>query len=65
MLLIIQILSAAILIVLILMQSRGTGFNRSFSSSSFTRRGVEKLVFRFSFIVAAVFIVVSIIQLTV
>jgi len=56
-----QIVLALMLIVLILVQSRGTGFGRSStSSSSFTRRGIEKVVFRLTFIIAAIFIVVSI-----
>lgn len=63
-LLIIQIVSGLALVILILIQSKGKGFARSFgSSASFTRRGLERVVFRLSFLVAAIFIVISILQL--
>lgn len=63
-LIIIQIVSGLALVILILIQSKGKGFARSFgSSASFTRRGLEKVVFRLSFLVAAIFIVISILQL--
>lgn len=56
-----QIILAISLICLILIQSRGTGFGRpSSNSSSFTRRGIEKIVFKLTFIVCAIFTVVSI-----
>lgn len=59
-----QIVSALILIGLILIQSRGTGFGRPSSySSSFTRRGLEKIVFKLTFIVAGIFTIVSIIPI--
>jgi protein translocase SecG subunit len=63
---IVQIISSIILIGLILIQARGTGFGRSSGfggSSSFSRRGLEKLIFRSTFILAFVFILVSILQL--
>jgi len=57
---IIQTITAIVLIGLILIQSRGTGFSRpSASSSSFTRRGLEKVVFKLTFIVGFIFIIVS------
>lgn len=63
-LLIIQIVSGLTLVVLILIQSKGKGFARSFgSTASFTRRGLEKIVFKLSFLVAAIFIVISILRL--
>ena len=58
---IIQIISAVSLTVLILLQARGTGFGRG--GTSFTRRGLEKLIFRLTFVVAGVFAIVSIISL--
>ncbi len=64
--LILQIIFSLILIAFILLQAKGTGFGRSMggaSSSSFTRRGLEKVVFRATFIVAALFVVVSIAQI--
>lgn len=60
-----QIIISVILITLILIQARGTGFGRSsnIGSSSFSRRGLEKLVFRLTFVFAFLFISVSILQL--
>ncbi|EKE05944.1 MAG: hypothetical protein ACD_19C00140G0011 [uncultured bacterium] len=60
---IIQSISAILLIIFVLIQVRGTGFSRSSNSSSFTRRGVEKLVFKLTFFVAALFLVMSAISL--
>jgi protein translocase SecG subunit len=65
-LLMLQILSALLVIVAILIQSKGTGFSRSFKSqASFTRRGLEKIVFKATFVFAGFFIIISIIQLVV
>jgi protein translocase SecG subunit len=61
-----QMVSSIILIALILIQARGTGFGRSGSfggGTSFSRRGLEKLIFRLTFVFALVFIGVSILQL--
>lgn len=60
-LLVIQIISAILLVGTILIQARGTGFGRG-SAASFTRRGLEKLIFRLTFVFAAIFMLVSIIQ---
>ena len=56
-----QSLSALMLIIFVLLQVRGTGFSRSSNSSSFTRRGVEKLVFKSTFVVSAIFLLTSVI----
>lgn len=56
-----QIVTAIALTALILLQARGTGFGRG--GTSFTRRGLEKLIFRLTFIVAGVFAIVSIASL--
>lgn len=60
-LLAVQIIISILLIVLILFQARGVGFGRSLgaSSSSFTRRGLERLIYKLTFIVALLFIVIS------
>jgi protein translocase SecG subunit len=61
-----QIVSSVILVFLILIQARGTGFGRSGSfggGTSFSRRGLEKLIFRLTFIIAFVFVVISILTL--
>lgn len=55
-----QIIASIGLIILILMQGRGTGFGRGASSASFTRRGLEKLIFRLTFVVVAIFLIVSV-----
>lgn len=62
---ILQITTAILLIVLIIMQPRGKGFSRSFGSpgTSFTRRGLEKVIFRTTFVVSGIFILASILQL--
>lgn len=62
----IQIVLSILVTILILIQSRGGGLGRSFGNSvgnSFTRRGVEKWLFKVTFVAVAFFIVVSIIQL--
>jgi preprotein translocase subunit SecG len=59
-LVIIQIIVSLLLIVAIIIQSKGTGFGRSWGgASSFSRRGLEKLVFRSTFVLAAIFILLS------
>jgi protein translocase SecG subunit len=58
-----QSISALLLIIFVLLQVRGTGFSRSSNSSSFTRRGVEKLVFKLTFVVTALFLIMSAISL--
>ena len=66
-LLVIQIVFAGLLIFLIFIQTKGTGFGRSSkgSSVSFTRRGLEKVVFKLTFVITSLFLVVSILQLTI
>ena len=56
-----QIVASITLIVLILMQARGTGFGRTGgdSGASFTRRGLEMLIFKLTFFVVAIFLIVS------
>lgn len=65
MLTIFQILIAGLLAFLILIQVKGSGFGRVWgaTSTSFTRRGLEKLVFRLTFVLAFLFIGISIAQL--
>lgn len=62
---IVQIVVSIALIGLVLIQARGTGFGRSsgIGGASFTRRGLEKLVFRLTFVVVFLFIAISILQL--
>lgn len=57
---IIQIVISAVLIVVILLQVRGSGFGELGSQSVFrTRRGVEKTLFQLTIVLAAVFIIMS------
>lgn len=61
-----QIVISLALIAFILVQARGTGFGRSsgFSAGgSFARRGLEKLIFRATFVLVFIFLLVSILQL--
>lgn len=60
---IVQAVTALLLIIFVLLQVRGTGFGRSSNSSSFTRRGVEKLVFKGTFVVTAIFLILSTVSL--
>lgn len=61
-----QIISSLILIGLVLVQARGTGLGRTFGASggtSFSRRGLEKLIFKLTFVFVFIFILVSVLQL--
>ena len=58
----IQIVVSTILIVVILMQSRGTGFGGAFGTQGAvfrTRRGIEMYLFRGTIILAAIFVAIS------
>lgn len=63
---VIQITSAVILIISILLQHRGTGLGGAFGGEDLSyrsRRGVERLLFRSSILFAAIFLVTAIAQL--
>ena len=60
---IVQILISIVLIVVVMLQARGSGFSATFTSDSSiyrTRRGVEKTLFNFTVLLAIVFVVISI-----
>ena len=60
---IIEILVSIVLIFVVLLQTRGSGFSATFSSDSSiyrSRRGVEKTLFNFTIGVAVLFVIVSI-----
>lgn len=62
---IVQIIVSVVLIAVVLMQTRGTGFSATFSSDTSiyrTRRGVEKALFNFTIGLAIVFGLVSILS---
>ena len=61
-----QTIVGAVVVLLILIQSKGTGFGRAWGGpSTFTRRGLERVVFRATFVMSGIFIVLSMIQLAV
>ncbi|MBL7036580.1 preprotein translocase subunit SecG [Candidatus Microgenomates bacterium] len=57
-----QIVCAILLVIFVLLQVRGTGFGRG-STASFTRRGAERLIFKLTFVVTAIFLILSITNL--
>lgn len=66
MLTILQLIISVVLIVLILLQERSAGLSGIFGGEGGfyqTRRGLEKIIFRSTIILAALFIVIAIIQL--
>lgn len=63
-LLIIQIVLSVLLIILVLLQPKGVGLGRSWGGGGEfykSRRGVEKIIFRFTTILAFLFLVSSVI----
>lgn len=63
---IIQLVFAVLLIVVILLQHRGTGIGGAFGGEDMSyrsRRGAEKLLFRATILCSAVFIVTAIVRL--
>lgn len=59
---IIQAISAILLILGVLLQSRGSGLGRAFGDQStiqHTRRGAEKFIYYFTIVTAIVFIISS------
>ncbi len=60
-----QIIVAIALIVVILLQAKGTGLGSTFGGQSqmyHSKRGVEKIVFTFTIILAITFVVLSIVN---
>lgn len=67
-LLVIQIISGVIVSGLVLVQSKGSGLGRAWGGgggTSFTRRGLERVLFKSTFVFSALFIVLAIAQLVV
>jgi len=63
-LLVIQSILSLSLALVILIQAKGTGLGRAWggTGTSFSRRGLEKVVFRATFVLSALFILISIIS---
>lgn len=67
-LLILQIIAPVLLIVVILLQQRGTALGSAFGGSGgfyLTKRGLEKKLFYATIVLAALFLVVSLLNLVV
>ncbi len=63
-----QIIISIVLMVVILLQSKGAGFSGTFNNDASvfrTRRGLEKTLFQLAIGLAAVFIVISILSVIV
>ncbi len=65
---IVEIIISIVLILVLLVQSRGAGFDGTFNSDSSvfrTRRGVEKTLFQLTIVLAVVFVIVSVLSVVV
>lgn len=61
-LVVVQIIVSIMIIVLVMLQSKGTGLGRSFGSTNFhSRRGLETALFKLTIGLVVVFVIVSII----
>ncbi len=57
-----QILVAVVLMLLILLQAKGSSFSGAFTADSAvfrTRRGVEKVLFQFTIALAVIFVILA------
>src|SRR4029077_18248433 len=60
-----QIIISIVLILVLLIQTRGAGFGGTFNSDSSvfrTRRGIEKTLFQLTIVLTVVFVVISILS---
>ena len=58
-----QIVTGVVLTGLVLLQAKGTGLGRAFGSIAYhSRRGVEKIVFRSTIIIAVIFVLLSVLN---
>lgn len=60
-----EIIISIVLVLVLLLQSRGAGFDGTFNSDSSvfrTRRGVEKTLFQLTIFLAALFVVISVLS---
>lgn len=63
-----EIIISLVLVLVLLVQSRGAGFDGTFNSDSSvfrTRRGVEKTLFQLTIVLAVVFVIVSVLSVVV
>jgi preprotein translocase subunit SecG len=63
---IVQIIVSVLLVVLVLLQVRGSGLGRTFGSDSGsikrTRRGLEKTIYQFTIVLAVAFVLISLVN---
>lgn len=60
-----QIIISIVLIVVVLLQSKGAGFSGTFNSDASvfrTRRGIEKTLFQLAIGLAVVFVIISVLS---
>lgn len=60
-----QIIISAALILVVLLQAKGTGFSGALSTEGSvfsTRRGLEKTLFQITIVLAALFVIISVIS---
>ncbi len=63
-----EIVVSIVLILVLLIQTRGAGFNGTFNSDSSvyrTRRGIEKTLFQLTIVLAVVFVIISVLSVVV
>ena len=63
-----QIVISIFLILVLLTQTRGSGFSGTFNNDSSvfrTRRGVEKTLFQLTIVLAGIFVIISILSVVV
>jgi len=63
--LVLQIIISVLVVAAITIQVKGGGFSRNFTAGSFTRRGLERIVFRSTFVLVFLFVLVSVLQFAV
>lgn len=57
---VVQLTSALLLTILVLLQTKGTGLGRTFGSTTYhSKRGMEHIVFRLTIFTATTFVLVS------
>jgi len=62
---IVQIILSVVLILIVLLQAKGSGFSGAFSADSSgyrSRRGIERTLFNFTIAIAVAFVLMSIVS---
>jgi preprotein translocase subunit SecG len=62
---VVQIIISVVLIILVLLQAKGSGFSATFASDSSayrSRRGVERTMYRFTIGLAVAFVLISLVS---